>query len=203
MTEAEAEGEETPREPSREHSGRRVHITCVALALIGGGAGLMLASGSVGEFLGVILLIIALWSWGWYSGPWRTFVHTGQPGWLSLVPLYNGFILLEVTKKPGWWTLLWLVPGAQLFVGVQVLRALSARFRRSPVLPVLLFLATAAPFYLASKTWVSVGVSQGMHGKYGALVSMGIKAFILGVHVSILFGCLPFGLGKHRPADTD
>jgi len=183
-------------------SGRRVHITCPALALIGGAAGLFFESGGVLEFLGAILCIIALWSWGWYSGPWRTFVRMGQPGWLSLVPLYNGFILLEVTKKPAWWTLLWVVPGAQLFVGVQVLRALAKRFGRSPVLPVLLFLVSAAPFYLASKGWIAVGVSQGMHGKYGALVSLGIKVFIIGVHVSILAGCLPFGLGKSRPKDA-
>jgi hypothetical protein len=97
---------------------------------------------------------------------------------------------------------LWLVPGAQLIVGFLVLSALSRRLGRSATLPVLLFFAVAAPFYVASITWLQVGLYElQMYGHYDVVLSLGIKAFIAGAHVSILFGCLPLGLGRNRPAD--
>ena len=182
-------------------SGRGVHITCSVLTLIGAGAGLLLESGSPGEFLGVILLIVTLYAWGWYSGPWRTVARTGKPGWLSVVPVLNGLTFLEVARKPGWWLPLWIVPGAQLVVGGAVLHALARRFGRSALLPVLLFLGASAPFYMASMTWFHVGVSEGLQGKYGMIAGLSVKAFIVGVHISILIGCLPLGLGRARTAD--
>ncbi len=97
---------------------------------------------------------------------------------------------------------LWLIPGAQLVLGVQVLRALSARFGRSAVAPVVLFVAAAAPFYAFSMVWLNVGLYEFLeYGHFDVVLSHGIKAFIVGVHVSALFGCLPLGLGRRRTAD--
>jgi hypothetical protein len=189
-------------ETSPQTSGRRVHITCCVLALLGGGGALLSESHSLGEFLGVLLLIGALSAWGWYSGPWRTFARAGKPGWVSVVPFFNGMALLQIAQKPGWWMPLWLVPGAQLIVGFLVLSALSRRFGRSVILPALLFFAAAAPFYVASITWLHVGLYElQMYGHFDVVLGLGIKAFIAGVHVSILAGCLPLGLGRIRPPD--
>ena len=182
-------------------SGLRVHITCCVLTLLGAGAGILSESGSLGEFLGVFLVIVTLYAWGWYSGPWRTFARAGKPGWLSVVPVLNGVTFLEIARKPGWWLPLWLVPGAQLVVGGAVLHALARRFGRSALLPVLLFLGASTPFYMASMAWFNVGVSEGLQGKYGMIAGWSLKAFIIGVHISILFGCLPLGLGRARPTD--
>lgn len=186
-----------------ETSGRRVYIACFTLALVGGAWALSSGATDPGQALGIFLVIGALWAWAWYAGPWRTFGRAGKPGVLSVVPFYNGVVLLQIAKKPGWWMPLWLVPGAQLVLGVQVLRALSKRFDRSATVPVLLFLAAAAPFYVFSMAWLNVGLSElQKYGHYDVVLSLGIKAFIAGVHVSILVGCLPLGLGRRRPPDA-
>ncbi len=44
---------------------------------------------------------------------WITFEKAGQAGWKSLIPIYNCYILLVMSDKPGWWLLLLFIP----FVG--------------------------------------------------------------------------------------
>jgi hypothetical protein len=41
---------------------------------------------------------------------WKVFVKAGQPGWASIIPFYNLYVLLQVAGKPGWWLLLMLIP---------------------------------------------------------------------------------------------
>ena len=186
-------------EPQTETSGRRVHITCFALALAGG-AWALFSDGDPGQTLGIFLVLGTMLAWGWYSGPWRTFVRAGKPGPLCLVPFYKGMVFMEIAQKPVWWAIFWLVPGAQLVVGVRVLQALSERFGRSAIAPVALFLLGAAPFYYFAIPFLYLGFVEQV-GHAGQLSGLGIKAYIAAVHVSILFGCLPLGLGRRRPAD--
>ena len=41
---------------------------------------------------------------------WRLFTKAGEPGWASIVPIYNSIVLLKISGKPWWWILiLWLV----------------------------------------------------------------------------------------------
>lgn len=189
-----------PRVPS----GRRVHITCFVLALLGGGSALLGTSGSPGEFLGALLLLGSLLGWGWYSGPWRTFLRSGKPGWLSVVPFLNGVVLLQIARRSGWWMPLWFVPVAHLMVGFVVFTSLSRRFNRSPVVPVLLFLTVSAPFYVAAMTWLKIGIFEYYaYGHFDVIVSLGIKAIYAGVLLSVLFGCLPLGLARMPEADVD
>lgn len=46
---------------------------------------------------------------------WKVFVKTGRPGWASIVPVYNIWVLLEIVGYPGWWALLSFVPVANIF----------------------------------------------------------------------------------------
>src|SRR4051812_26873911 len=41
---------------------------------------------------------------------WKVFTKAGQPGWASMVPIYNMYILCKVGGKPGWWVVLMFVP---------------------------------------------------------------------------------------------
>lgn len=34
---------------------------------------------------------------------WRIFEKAGVPGWKSIIPGYNSWILAEIAGKPGWW----------------------------------------------------------------------------------------------------
>jgi len=41
---------------------------------------------------------------------WKVFEKAGQPGWASIVPLYNLYILIKIAGRQWWWFLLMLVP---------------------------------------------------------------------------------------------
>src|SRR6266567_5944750 len=43
-------------------------------------------------------------------GMWKVFEKARQPGWASLVPFYNFYILLKIVGRPGWWLVLVFIP---------------------------------------------------------------------------------------------
>jgi Family of unknown function (DUF5684) len=49
----------------------------------------------------VVLMIAAMW---------KVFTKAGQPGWASLIPIYNVYVLCKIAGRPGWWLLLMLIP---------------------------------------------------------------------------------------------
>lgn len=59
---------------------------------------------------------------------WKVFVKAGKPGWASLIPLYNAYVLLKIAGKPGWWLLLLLIPLVNLVFGFLTMLAFSERF---------------------------------------------------------------------------
>jgi len=48
-----------------------------------------------------LLLIVAMW---------KVFTKAGQPGWASIIPIYNLYIWCKIVGRPGWWILLMLIP---------------------------------------------------------------------------------------------
>ncbi len=48
------------------------------------------------------ILIIAAW--------WKIFSKAGQPGWASIIPIYNLYIWCKIVGRPWWWILLMLIP---------------------------------------------------------------------------------------------
>jgi hypothetical protein len=45
---------------------------------------------------------------------WKFFAKAGQPGWASIIPIYNVYVLVKIAGRPGWWTLLVLIPIVQI-----------------------------------------------------------------------------------------
>jgi hypothetical protein len=171
---------------------------CFALAVAGTALAAFTDRPEPGNALGWFLFLGTMLAWSWYSGLWRTFARAGKPGPLCLVPFYNGMVFLEIAQKPGWWAILWLVPGAQV-VGVRVMQALSERLGRSAIVPVALFLLGAAPFYYFVIPFIYLGFVEQV-GHPGQISGLGVKAFIAAIHVSILWGGLPLEGGRRRPA---
>jgi hypothetical protein len=71
-------------------------------------------------YLAIVVLMIA--------SQWKVFTKAGQPGWASIVPFYNIYVLLQVGGKPGWWLVLFLVPVVNLVVGILTLLAVAKTF---------------------------------------------------------------------------
>jgi hypothetical protein len=66
-----------------------------------------------------ILMIVAMW---------KIFAKAGRPGWASLIPFYNIYVLLEIAGKPGWWLILMFLPFVNFVIHILMLIGLSKSF---------------------------------------------------------------------------
>ena len=41
---------------------------------------------------------------------WKIFTKAGQPGWASIIPIYNIIVFLQIVGRPIWWFILLLIP---------------------------------------------------------------------------------------------
>ena len=49
---------------------------------------------------------------------WKIFIKAGQPGWASIIPIYNWYILCKIVGRPGWWVILLLIPFVNFIIGI-------------------------------------------------------------------------------------
>jgi len=62
------------------------------------------------------------------AGAWVVFMKAGEQGSSCLVPFYNGFVAARIAQKPGWWTILAMIPIVNIVVFVEMAKA----FRKNP-----------------------------------------------------------------------
>lgn len=67
-----------------------------------------------------------------FAGFWKTFTKAGKPGWMSIIPIVNVLMLLEIADKPLWWFVLLCIPGVNLIAIVLVTQAIAGNFRKGP-----------------------------------------------------------------------
>ncbi|MGH2591796.1 MAG: DUF5684 domain-containing protein [Actinomycetota bacterium] len=76
----------------------------------------------------VVWLVVAVFL---FASLWKVFTKAGQPGWASLIPIYNIIVLLKIVGRPVWWILLLLVPIANIIVLFVVYIDLAKSFGKS------------------------------------------------------------------------
>jgi len=47
---------------------------------------------------------------------WKMFEKAGKPGWASIVPIYNGIVLLNIVGMSGWYVILYCIPIVNLVI---------------------------------------------------------------------------------------
>ena len=77
-----------------------------------------------------LLLIVSMWV---------VFEKAGEAGWKSLIPIYNAYVLMVISGKPGWWFLLLLVPIVGVIILLLAMLSLAERFGRGAVFGIGLF----------------------------------------------------------------
>ncbi len=70
-------------------------------------------------FLFVIFIIIS---------HWVIFTKAGQPGWASIIPIFNLYIVIKIAEKPVWWLALCLIPCVNVIVMIMLTVALAEKF---------------------------------------------------------------------------
>ena len=64
----------------------------------------------------------------WIIGQWKVFVKMGEPGWVSLIPIYSTIVVLRAIDRPLWWILLLIIPIIDLIVIYVISINLAERF---------------------------------------------------------------------------
>jgi hypothetical protein len=68
-----------------------------------------------------LLLIVAMW---------KVFTKAGQPGWASIIPIYNIYIWCKIVGRPWWWILLMLIPFVNFIIAIILCIDLAKSFRK-------------------------------------------------------------------------
>lgn len=91
-----------------------------------GGGGEGGAASAVGGVVGVVvglaiavIIILAMW---------KIFTKAGEPGWASIIPIYNLIVLLKIVGRPAWWFILCLIPFVNFIVLIIVNIDLARKF---------------------------------------------------------------------------
>lgn len=62
---------------------------------------------------------------------WKLFTKAGEPGWASIVPIYNAIVLLKIAGKPWWWLILLCIPFVGFIMAILVAISLAKSFGQS------------------------------------------------------------------------
>jgi cobalamin synthase len=63
-----------------------------------------------------------------FASMWKVFVKAGEPGWASLVPIYNAIVMLKIAGKPAWWIVLMMIPAVNVVVVFMVMDRIAKSF---------------------------------------------------------------------------
>ena len=70
-----------------------------------------------------LVLLVAI-----IAGLWKVFTKAGKPGWASIIPIYNGIVLLEIAGKPLWWIILFFIPCVNIIIAILVAMEVAKNF---------------------------------------------------------------------------
>lgn len=77
---------------------------------------------------GIFMIIFLAFAILMIVSVWKVYTKAGQPGWASIIPIYNIVVLLEIVKKPVWWVILMFIPIVNIVVGIMMYHALAQAF---------------------------------------------------------------------------
>lgn len=94
------------------------------------------------------------------------FTKAGKPGWAGFVPIYNWIVLLEVSGRPAWWIILFLIPFLNVVIWIIVMLDLAKSFGKGAGFAIGLILFSwlfmmILGFGSASYLGPAAGVTQG------------------------------------------
>jgi len=78
--------------------------------------------GGIGALIELVVLVFLV------IGLWKVFTKAGRPGWASIIPIYNVYILCQIAGKPGWWVVLWCIPIVNFVIAIIVMIELAKAF---------------------------------------------------------------------------
>lgn len=85
----------------------------------------------LGVFFMIFMLIIAAMTVISIIAFWKIFTKAGKPGWASLIPFYNNYVMFEIIGMSGWMFLLLCIPIVNIVMLILLLVKLAQVFGKS------------------------------------------------------------------------
>ncbi len=123
-------------------------MTAISALLFQGDSGNAAVGGFLAAMSGMFMLFWLAIVVVLIIGMWKVFAKAGQPGWASIVPFYNCYILLKIAGRPGWWLLLFFVPLVNFVIAIVVSIDVAKSFGQSAVFGVVLLFLLGMIGYL-------------------------------------------------------
>lgn len=62
---------------------------------------------------------------------WKIYTKAGMEGWESIIPIYSTYVLTKIVNKPGYWTILMLIPYVNIVFSIWATNRLSKSFGKT------------------------------------------------------------------------
>ncbi len=62
---------------------------------------------------------------------WKIYTKAGKPGWASIVPFYNMYVMYEIAGMNGWMFLLAFIPIVNIVIQIMLYLNLAKKFGKS------------------------------------------------------------------------
>jgi Family of unknown function (DUF5684) len=91
---------------------------------VGAGAGIMGTFCLLVEVAIIVVMIV---------GMWKVFVKAGKPGWASIIPIYNLYVLTEIAGRPILWFILLLIPCVNIVAHIVISIDIAKNFGKDTI----------------------------------------------------------------------
>ncbi len=78
--------------------------------------------------LGIFLVVLFALTIFFIVCHWKVFTKAGQEGWKCLIPFYNTYVQLQITKQPTIWLLFFFIPLVNIYFAIKHIHGLSRAF---------------------------------------------------------------------------
>ena len=148
---------------------------------------LVLAGGIVGMFFAIVAIAFITWYILLVVASWKMFKKAGEPGWKSVIPVYNAWILYKIAGVNFW---IWLIIPAILCGATQ--SVLEAAGKNPSGFAYALFIVTV--IYAVIASWK---FAKGLAKSFGKGIGFTIGLFIQPIS-DIFYLILGFGKSKYK-----
>ena len=85
----------------------------------------------VTALLGTYMILILVIAVIMIIANWKVFTKAGKPGWASIIPLYNMYVMFEIAGMNGWMFLLTFIPIVNIIIQIMLYLNLAKKFGKS------------------------------------------------------------------------
>ena len=84
--------------------------------------------GAIAGMMALIWIIIAVIGIVQIVAMWKVFTKAGKPGWASIIPIYNIYVMCEIGGKEWWYILLTFIPVVNIFALFMICNGIAQKF---------------------------------------------------------------------------